>query len=70
MRDPTPPTADELLFGRGLTVNDNYIDTQHGFDLICFTNSDGRNFDLRVSDDRLHAAAVARLKSLGVRVLE
>jgi hypothetical protein len=62
------PNVDEFLFGRGLTVRNYFIDTRDGFELICFTHSDGREFDLSVSDDRLKLAAVARLKALGVQV--
>jgi len=51
-----------------MTVNDYFIDDEHGFELICFTDKDGREFDLHVNDERLKASAVARLRALSVRV--
>lgn len=60
--------ADELLFGRGMMVDDYFIDDEHGFELICFVGKDGRDFDLHVSDERLKVSAIARLRELGARV--
>lgn len=68
MSDPELPTADEFLFGRRMTVDDYFIDEEQGFELICFTDKEGREFDLHVNDERLKAFAVARLRALGVRV--
>jgi len=68
MTNADKPTADELLFSRGMTVDDYFIDDAHGGELICFVDENGRAFDLHVSDEHLKTAAVARLRALGVRV--
>lgn len=62
------PTTDEFLFRTGLSVSDYFIDESHGFELICFIDASGREFDLHVSDGNLKTAAVARLRSLGVHI--
>lgn len=65
-----PPTADELLFGRGLELDDYFIERTPVSEVICFKNGDGRVFDLAISNPDLRDAALNRLVELGVRVVE
>lgn len=62
--------VDEFLFGRGLTVEDYFIEQTPVSEMLCFRNSDGREFDLPINDAVMADAVLARLKDLGVRVVK
>jgi hypothetical protein len=62
------PSADEFLFGGGAKLEDYFLDRSHGFEVLCFIGKDGREFDVRVSNEELFKSAVARLIELGVRI--
>jgi hypothetical protein len=62
-------SVDDFLFGRGLRVEDYFIEQTPVSEMLCYRNAEGRNFDLPINDERLAAAAIARLRELGVRVV-
>lgn len=62
--------VDEFLFSRGLTVEDYFIEQTPVSEMLCFRNSDGREFDLPINDSAMANAVLARLKDLGVRVVK
>jgi hypothetical protein len=62
--------VDEFLFGRGLTVEDYFIEKTPVSEMLCFRNSDGREFDLPINDAAMAHAVLERLKELGVRVVK
>jgi hypothetical protein len=57
-------------FGQGLRLEDYYIEQSHAAQVICYRNSQGREYDLLVSDDALAASAIQRLKDMGVRIVK
>jgi hypothetical protein len=61
------PTADEFLFSQGVPIENYYLDRRQGFEVVCFTDENGREFYLHISNDDLHASVVARLIKLGVK---
>jgi len=62
-------SVDDFLFGHGLRVEDYFIEQTPVSEMLCYRNAEGRNFDLPINDQRLAAAAIARLRELGVRVV-
>lgn len=64
------PTADEFLFGRGLTLKDYFIERTPVSEMVCFENGEGRVFDLSISNSELKSQVVSRLVELGVRIIE
>ncbi len=63
----TKPTADELLFGRGMTVEDYYISKTPVSEEICFIGPGGRAYTLLIHDIELYKQSFDRLRELGVR---
>ena len=61
--------AEEFLFGRGLTLDDYFIEQTPIGEMLCYTNAEGRAFDLLVNDEELSNAMLSRLKELGVRIV-
>ncbi|MHA6823009.1 hypothetical protein ACQUKI_15940 [Ralstonia pseudosolanacearum] len=62
--------VDEFLFGRGLTVGDYFIEQTPVSELLCYRNSEGREFDLPINDDAFAGEVLSRLKELGVRIVK
>lgn len=62
-------SVDDFLFGRGMRVEDYFIERTPVSEMLCYKNAEGRNFDLLINDQRLAEAAIARLKELGVKVV-
>uniref|UniRef100_UPI0023F876F0 hypothetical protein n=1 Tax=Caballeronia sp. BR00000012568055 TaxID=2918761 RepID=UPI0023F876F0 len=62
-------SADEFLFGRGLKLEDYFIEQSPVSEMLCYRNAEGREFDLPINDSELSAAVLTRLKSLGVRIV-
>lgn len=62
--------VDEFLFGKGFTVADYFIEQTPVSEMICYRNSDGREFDLLIHDPALGVAMRARLKELGVVIVK
>ncbi|MDR5777680.1 MULTISPECIES: hypothetical protein [unclassified Caballeronia] len=62
------PTADQFLFGRGIELDDYFIEQTPVAEMLCFRDAEGREFDLPINDPELCAAVYARLKELGVRI--
>jgi hypothetical protein len=67
---PMDEKVEQFLFGRGLALDDYYIEQSPVAEVICYRNSQGRQYDLLISDAELAAAAIRRLKDLGVRVVK
>ncbi|MDY7804526.1 hypothetical protein [Burkholderia stagnalis] len=61
--------ADEFLFGKGLVLNDYFVEITPVSEMVCYRNSEGREFDLPINDPDLRDAVLIRLKELGVRVV-
>ncbi|WP_208449718.1 hypothetical protein [Burkholderia ambifaria] len=61
--------ADEFLFSQGLTIENYFIEITPVSEMICYRNSEGREFDLPINDPELYDAAVSRLRALGVRIV-
>lgn len=67
---PMDEKVEQFLFGQGLALNDYYIEQSPVAEVICYRNSQGREYDLLISDDELADAAIKRLKDLGVRIVK
>lgn len=65
---PDKPTPHEYLFGRGMTLQDYFIERTPVSESICFTYN-GRTFDMLISDEELFRGAVSLLLELGVRIV-
>lgn len=53
-------TVEEFLFGRGVRLEDYFIEQTPVSEVLCYRNSEGREFDLPINDPEL-AAAAARI---------
>ncbi|WP_175016803.1 hypothetical protein [Massilia sp. YMA4] len=62
--------VDQLIFENGGRVSNYFIERTPVSEMLCYRNAEGREFDLPISDDALAAAVIARLKALGVRIVE
>lgn len=62
--------VEEFLFGSGLQLQDYFIELTPVSEMLCYRNSDGREFDLPINDSVLAAAVFSRLKELHVRVVD
>lgn len=60
--------VEEFLFGRGQQLKDYFIEQTPVSEMLCYRNSEGREFDLPINDVELATAVIARLKSLGVEI--
>lgn len=60
---------DELLFGRGMAVQDYYIEQYASGEMLCFLDSKRQALDLHFNDDDMASAQMRRLKQLGVRIV-
>jgi hypothetical protein len=60
---------DEYLFGSGAPLDSYFVRRSSVADLVCFVNTDGREFDLLISDDALAESVKTRLIDLGVRIV-
>ena len=63
-------SADEFLFGREQQLEDFFIEQTPISEMLCYRNSEGREFDLPIHDTELAFAVMARLKELGVKILK
>ncbi|MCI3206436.1 hypothetical protein DBA20_15865 [Pandoraea capi] len=63
-------TVDEFLFGRGLTVENYFIEQTPVSEMLCYRNSEGREFDLPINDHDFADDVLNRLKGLGVRIVK
>lgn len=63
-------TVEEFLFGRGVRLEDYFIEQTPVSEVLCYRNSEGREFDLPINDPELAVAVMQRLKSLGVRIVK
>ena len=61
--------VEEFLFGRGLQLDDYFIEQTPVSEMLCYRNAEGREFDLPINDPVLAAAVTLRLKSLGVQIV-
>lgn len=61
-------TVEEFLFGRGQQLKDYFIEQTPVSEMLCYRNSEGREFDLPINDVDLAAAVIAKLKDLGVEI--
>lgn len=59
----------DYLFGNGQQLSDYFIEQALGFELLCYRDAQGREFDLLIDNDDLVLAAIARLKELGVQIV-
>ena len=66
----TEDFLNDFLFGRGLTVDNYFIEVTPVSEMLCYRNTEGREFDLPISDNALAVAAIKRLKALGVKVVK
>lgn len=62
--------ADKFLADRGIPISNYYIEITPHSELICVKSEEGREFDLPISNEDLSKAVKARLKELGVQVVE
>lgn len=62
--------VDQYLFGRGLRLEDYFIERTPVSEVVGYINSDGKEFDLIIDDPALFKAAKTRLLELGVRVVK
>lgn len=65
----TLPEIDEFLFGKGLHLENYFIEQSPVAEMIGYVNAEGRAFDLAISDTELASESVRRLKELGVRIV-
>lgn len=63
-------SADDFLFGRGLRLEDYFIEQTPVSEMLCYRNAEGRDFDLPINDSELASAVMSRLKDLGVRIVK
>lgn len=61
-------TVEEFLFGRGQQLKDYFVEQTPVSEMLCYRNSEGREFDLPINDADLAIAVIARLKALGVEI--
>jgi hypothetical protein len=66
----TAEFVDERLFGSGLTVADYFLSRTPFSEVILYTEKNGGEFYLSVSNDELAQLLKMRLIELGVRVEE
>lgn len=64
------PPVDEALFGGGLKIENYYINVSYGYELICFVDDNGKDYNLLTSSDLLAKRMLARLRELGVRTVD
>lgn len=69
MSERSVVNADEFLFAQGVTIDNYFIEITPVSEMICYRNSEGREFDLPINDPELYKAVVSRLKELGVRIV-
>lgn len=69
MKEGLDVRVEEFLFGHGLMVDNYFIEITPVSEMVCYTNADGRDFDLQINDAELASAVIRRLKILGVRVV-
>jgi hypothetical protein len=63
-------SVDEFLFGRGQKIDDYYIEQTPISEMLCYRNSESREFDLPIHDTELALAVMTRLKELSVEILK
>jgi hypothetical protein len=61
--------VERFLFGGGLELADYYIERTPFFDVLCYRNAEGREFDLPINNEEFAAAVFERLTVLNVRVV-
>jgi hypothetical protein len=62
--------ADQFISESGIEIEKFYIEVTPYSTMVCYSNEEGREFDLPISDENLAQAVVARLRGLGVRIVE
>lgn len=63
-------STDEFLFGCGQKIENYYIEQTSVSKILCYRNSEGREFDLSIHDTELALAVMSRLKDLDVEILK
>ncbi|MFZ6798961.1 hypothetical protein ACO0KZ_04115 [Undibacterium sp. Di24W] len=63
-------SAEEFLFGCGQQLENYFIEQTPISEMLCYRNSEGREFDLPIHDTELAFTVMARLKELGVEILK
>lgn len=66
----TPAAVEEFLFGKGQRVEDYFVEETAGAELLRYQHADGELVDLPIADPEFASALSARLKELGVRVVQ
>lgn len=51
-------TAEQFLFGRGLHLEEYFIEETPVSEVLCYRNADGREFDLPINDPELAKAVL------------
>lgn len=62
--------VEEFLFGQGVRLVDYFIEQTPVSEMLCYRNTDGRDFDLPINGPALADAVLIRLKELGARVVK
>lgn len=60
---------DGVLFGNGLTLADYFVRKSPVSEAVCYLDRNGQQFYLSIGNDELFKAALARLITLGVRIV-
>ena len=66
----TPAAVEEFLFGKGQTMHDYFIEETPDAELLRYQHADGQVVELPIADAEFAAALSARLKELGVRMVQ
>ncbi|WP_374979823.1 hypothetical protein PSGK_27500 [Pseudomonas solani] len=64
----TDDFVDDFLFKNGMLLSDYFIRRTPNSEIICYKGMGGQKFYLRISNDELFMAALARLIALGVAI--
>lgn len=62
--------VEKFIYGRGLSLDNYYIEQTPFSEMLCYKNRDGREFDLPISDQMLANAVISKLKQLGVKIVK
>ncbi len=63
-------SVDDFLFGRGQQLKNYFIEQTPVSEMLCYRNSEGREFDLSINDVELALVVMMRLKDLSVEILK
>ena len=62
--------ANQFIAESGIDVEKFFIEITPYSEMVGYTDEEGREFDLPISDENLGRAVRTKLKELGVRVIE